>query len=67
VVITDCNMPQMNGYDLTRALRAAGGNKVRVIRMSADADDTVQGVSAGMERVLQKPISAEQLRRALLV
>jgi two-component system sensor histidine kinase EvgS len=66
VVITDCNMPKMNGYELARALRATAGDTVRVIGMSADADDAAAGIDAGMDAVLQKPISTEQLRRALL-
>jgi CheY-like chemotaxis protein len=38
---------------------------VRVIGMSADADEAATALSAGMEMVLQKPVSVEQLRRAL--
>ena len=60
LVVTDCRMPRMDGYAFTQALRALpGGDSVRVVGMSADVDDRAKALGAGMEALLEKPLSAE--------
>lgn len=62
LVITDCRMPRMNGYELARALRAEpGGQAVCLVGTSADIDDAALARASGMERLLQKPVSAAEV------
>ena len=72
LVITDCNMPEMDGYALTRAIRhaEAGQSRVRtpVLGWTANAlpSTLTDCHAAGMDDVLTKPAELAQLR-ALLV
>ncbi|MFV3128427.1 ATP-binding protein [Niveispirillum sp. KHB5.9] len=73
VVVTDCHMPELDGYDMTRAIRvdegAAGeGRHVPVIALSADAvSDAAQKCrDAGMDDYLTKPIELAKLEAAIL-
>lgn len=66
LVVSDCRMPRMDGYAFTRALRAEpGGAAVRVVGMSADVDDRARALQAGMEALLEKPLSAQAVARLL--
>jgi signal transduction histidine kinase/HPt (histidine-containing phosphotransfer) domain-containing protein/FixJ family two-component response regulator len=72
LVITDCNMPEMDGYALTRSIRAAetlqGRARTSVLGWTANAlPNTLSDCqAAGMDDVLIKPSELRQLR-ALLV
>jgi two-component system, NarL family, sensor histidine kinase EvgS len=62
LVLTDCRMPVLDGYGLAQALRAeAGGHAVMLIGTSADIDDGQAGLAAGMDRLLQKPLTDEAI------
>ena len=53
-------MPLLDGYGFARALRAeTGATDVLLVGTSADIDDGDAAVAAGMDRLLQKPLSAE--------
>ena len=68
LVITDCHMPHMDGYDLTRSIRAlerseAARARVPIIACTANA---LQGEAescraAGMDDFLVKPVELAQL------
>ncbi|CAB3830867.1 Sensor histidine kinase RcsC [Achromobacter mucicolens] len=66
VVLTDVNMPRMNGYELVQALRAQGAT-VPVIGVTANAmrEEEERCLAAGMTSWLVKPISLSTLRRHL--
>jgi CheY-like chemotaxis protein len=64
-VLVDCNLPGTDGTALARRLIEEGGAAVRVIGVSADADDAARAVAAGMSAMLQKPVSAAQLQHAI--
>lgn len=67
LVITDVNMPRMNGYELTRELRRMGV-KVPIIGVTANAmrEEGERCLAVGMTAWVVKPLSLNMLRAALL-
>jgi two-component system capsular synthesis sensor histidine kinase RcsC len=66
-ILTDLQMPEVDGYDLTRALRSQGYMRPIVgITASAFTDDLRRSSVAGMTTVLLKPLSIAALRQALI-
>jgi signal transduction histidine kinase/CheY-like chemotaxis protein len=72
LVLMDCQMPEMDGYDATRQIRrneqAAGVTKsLPIVALTANAmsGDRERCYEAGMNDYLSKPFSMEQLRGKL--
>jgi CheY-like chemotaxis protein len=71
MIVTDCNMPEMDGYALSRAIRAieAQGDRPRtpIIAWTANVlpSAAAQCHAAGMDDVLTKPAELERLRSTL--
>jgi signal transduction histidine kinase/DNA-binding response OmpR family regulator/HPt (histidine-containing phosphotransfer) domain-containing protein len=69
VVLMDVQMPEMNGLDASRAIcaRWPAAERPRIIAMTAEAmeGDREMCLAAGMDDYIVKPVSLEQLRRAL--
>ena len=64
IVFMDCQMPEMDGYQATAALRALdAGADVPIVAMTANAmvGDREECLAAGMSHYLPKPISARAL------
>ncbi len=73
VVLMDCEMPEMDGYEATRRIRdpryGARNPHISIIALTADAlaGDRVKCLEAGMTDYLAKPIRAAQLAEALRI
>lgn len=67
LVITDINMPRLNGYDLARALREQGV-QVPIIGVTANAlrEEGERCLAVGMNAWVVKPLSLGMLRQALM-
>lgn len=69
VILMDVQMPEMNGYEATRAIRALPGSKgtVPIVAMTANvmASELELCRKAGMNGHIPKPFSREQLIAAI--
>ncbi|PHS77047.1 MAG: DNA-binding response regulator [Rhodospirillaceae bacterium] len=70
VVILDLGLPDGDGLDMLKSMRAAG-NKVPVLVLSArdELDERVKGLNTGADDYMPKPFAVEELKarlRALL-
>jgi signal transduction histidine kinase/CheY-like chemotaxis protein/PAS domain-containing protein len=72
VVLMDCHMPVLDGYEATRQIRkwekktkVAKPMRIIAVTASAFADDRRRSLEAGMDDHLSKPIVMDTLRAAL--
>jgi signal transduction histidine kinase/AmiR/NasT family two-component response regulator len=71
VVLMDCNMPELDGMEATRRIRAGAAGvrdvHVTVIALTANAmdGDREKCLAAGMDDFLSKPVSVQALRQAI--
>jgi signal transduction histidine kinase/DNA-binding response OmpR family regulator len=70
VILMDVSMPEMNGFDAAKAIRAAeaeSGRHTPIIAITAHAlkDDRDKCLAAGMDDYISKPISAVRLKDRL--
>ncbi len=70
-ILMDVQMPVMNGYDATRAIRALerrDAGQIPIIAMTANAfaEDEKEALAAGMNVHLAKPINIELLKEVIV-
>jgi two-component system chemotaxis response regulator CheY len=69
LVITDWNMPEMNGIDFVRNLRATEqGKNVPILMVTTNAanDDVSEALRAGVNNYVVKPFTAETLKEKIV-
>ncbi len=73
LILMDCMMPNMDGYEATQAIREGEGGKqnkeVTIIALTANAnaleEDREKFLSSGMDDYISKPIQPHSIKRAL--
>ena len=70
IILMDIQMPHLNGYDATRAIRASGhpsAQSVAIIAMSANAfiDDIRKSLESGMDAHIPKPVVVNQMKQTI--
>jgi signal transduction histidine kinase/ActR/RegA family two-component response regulator len=65
LVLMDCHMPVMDGYEAARRIRAAG-SRIPIVALTATTiSERGRCAESGMDDFLGKPIQPEQLREAI--
>lgn len=66
LVMTDWNMPNKSGLELTREIRALG-SKVPIVMITTEAEKTrvVEAIQAGISDYLTKPFTQDALQAKL--
>lgn len=70
IVFMDIQMPKMNGYDATRAIRAMSRNyckQIPIVAMTANAfaEDVHAAKTVGMNEHIAKPLDLNTLAKVL--
>ncbi|MFT3712083.1 MAG: ATP-binding protein [Archangium sp.] len=66
LVLMDCHMPVMDGYEATRQLRARGLTiPIFALTAAVSFEDQAECLRSGMNRVLTKPLRVDHLHEAL--
>ncbi len=64
LLLTDCNMPLIDGYKLAKTIRQRGDKKLPIIALTADAypEKKERCLKAGMDEHITKPVDLDTLK-----
>jgi CheY-like chemotaxis protein len=67
VVLLDIGLPDIDGYEVLRRLRAATGKKTALVALTgyAQPKDLARMEEAGFDRILRKPVDSSVLAQAI--
>ena len=67
LVLMDCEMPVMDGYEATRSIRGSDHPRIPIVALTASAmpEDRERCLRAGMDDYLAKPVELRQLGAVL--
>ncbi|MGH7747789.1 MAG: response regulator, partial [Candidatus Dormibacteria bacterium] len=68
MIFMDCQMPEMDGFETTRAIRGAEhGSRIPIVALTANAreEDRRACIEAGMDDHVAKPATIDDLRGAI--
>ncbi len=67
LLITDWNMPAMNGLELVTRARAGNHKEVPILMVTTNAtpEDVTKALRAGVNNYLAKPMTPEQLKEKI--
>lgn len=67
LLLTDCNMPLIDGYKLAKTIRDQGNQKLPIIALTADAfpEKKAECLKAGMNDQITKPVDLHTLKSTL--
>jgi signal transduction histidine kinase/ActR/RegA family two-component response regulator len=67
VILMDCQMPVMDGYEATRRIRSQARHQPPIVALTANttSEDIAHCLASGMDGHLAKPISLKQLEQAI--
>jgi DNA-binding response OmpR family regulator len=67
IVITDVNMPKMNGIELSKAMRSIKQDQpIIILSSTTDANSLISLIEIGIDNFLLKPFEFERLARKIL-
>ena len=67
LIVTDLNMPYMDGIELTKTLKSSSWSSIPIIMVTTEADEEEKkkGKDAGIDDYLVKPASADQINESI--
>jgi len=67
LLLTDCNMPLVDGYKLTQTIRERGNHTLPIVALTADAfpEKKAKCLKAGMNDHITKPVDLQTLKDTL--
>jgi PAS domain S-box-containing protein len=67
LLLTDCNMPLVDGYKLAKTIRERGNHQLTIIALTADAfpEKKAECLKAGMNDQITKPVNLQTLKTTL--